>query len=331
MTTRSEIAKNDMGSKVLQEVQHHIVVSNLDHLACHFPMETAATCASGKKVESANLTQTPMCTPENCVLSRNNNNNRCLDSGVLLNDNLPLLPPCRICGEKASGFHYGANTCEACKGFFRRSLRKREKYKCVGRGRCEIRSSKRSLCGACRYRKCLAVGMSKEAIKTGRYTHEKKTRDIEEVKRIVQHRLRAQAARKLTVLSNADTVSLVNSMRPVKVLSVEEIEQIVRHITDAHLLQTKYILEKLPEKEREYLEQRALQDKYFGTLKPLPIEEYMKIYEITGIDIDGRRDLIEGFIPYVENCIRRFIAFAKAIPGFKELLTEDQIAIIKGN
>jgi hypothetical protein len=27
----------------------------------------------------------------------------------------PILPPCRICGEKASGFHYGANTCEACK------------------------------------------------------------------------------------------------------------------------------------------------------------------------------------------------------------------------
>lgn len=29
--------------------------------------------------------------------------------------NAPLLPPCRVCGEKASGFHYGANTCEACK------------------------------------------------------------------------------------------------------------------------------------------------------------------------------------------------------------------------
>ena len=26
-----------------------------------------------------------------------------------------MLPPCRICSEKASGFHYGANTCEACK------------------------------------------------------------------------------------------------------------------------------------------------------------------------------------------------------------------------
>ena len=28
---------------------------------------------------------------------------------------LPLLPPCRVCGEKASGLHYGVNTCEACK------------------------------------------------------------------------------------------------------------------------------------------------------------------------------------------------------------------------
>ena len=26
-----------------------------------------------------------------------------------------MLPPCRVCGEKASGFHYGVNTCEACK------------------------------------------------------------------------------------------------------------------------------------------------------------------------------------------------------------------------
>ena len=26
-----------------------------------------------------------------------------------------MLPPCRICSEKASGFHYGVNTCEACK------------------------------------------------------------------------------------------------------------------------------------------------------------------------------------------------------------------------
>lgn len=26
-----------------------------------------------------------------------------------------LLPPCKVCGGKASGFHFGVITCEACK------------------------------------------------------------------------------------------------------------------------------------------------------------------------------------------------------------------------
>ena len=30
----------------------------------------------------------------------------------------PILPPCQVCGDNASGYHYGANTCEACKVIF---------------------------------------------------------------------------------------------------------------------------------------------------------------------------------------------------------------------
>ena len=27
----------------------------------------------------------------------------------------PSLPPCRVCGGKASGYHYGVNTCQGCR------------------------------------------------------------------------------------------------------------------------------------------------------------------------------------------------------------------------
>lgn len=74
----------------------------------------------------------------------------------------PLLPPCRVCGEKASGFHYGVNTCEACKGFFRRSLHRKEEYKCSNEGKCVIELTNRNSCASCRYKKCLSVGMSKD-------------------------------------------------------------------------------------------------------------------------------------------------------------------------
>ncbi|KAL4224659.1 hypothetical protein ACF0H5_015356 [Mactra antiquata] len=94
----------------------------------------------------------------------------------------PLLPPCRVCGDKASGYHYGVNTCEACKGFFRRSICKTSAYACNGSGNCSTIGGKRTLCSHCRFKRCLKVGMSKEAIKTGRYTHELRSKNILEVK-----------------------------------------------------------------------------------------------------------------------------------------------------
>ncbi|XP_067655461.1 nuclear receptor subfamily 1 group D member 1-like [Haliotis asinina] len=116
------------------------------------------------------------------------------------------LPPCRVCGEKASGFHYGVNTCEACKGFFRRSLQRKDKYKCSASGRCKIGMGRRSTCPSCRYEKCISVGMSKTAIKTGRYTHEKRTQDILEVKQLEQQELRQDHNHNITIITLPQTV-----------------------------------------------------------------------------------------------------------------------------
>ncbi|TMS11061.1 Nuclear receptor ROR-beta [Larimichthys crocea] len=38
--------------------------------------------------------------------------------------------PCKICGDKSSGVHYGVITCEGCKGFFRRSQLPTVSYSC---------------------------------------------------------------------------------------------------------------------------------------------------------------------------------------------------------
>ena len=43
--------------------------------------------------------------------------------------NVPMIP-CAICGDRATGKHYGAHSCDGCKGFFRRSVRKNHSYTC---------------------------------------------------------------------------------------------------------------------------------------------------------------------------------------------------------
>lgn len=73
-----------------------------------------------------------------------------------------------------------------------------------------------------------------------------------------------------------------------------------------------------------------LRQEVFGPMKPLAQHEYSRIYQATGIDVDGRREMLKHMIPCIEKAIKRFITFAKALPGFVELPIEDQITLIKG-
>ena len=45
---------------------------------------------------------------------------------------------CRVCTDKATGYHFNAMTCEGCKGFFRRSVRRSHVYTCRFNRCCEI-------------------------------------------------------------------------------------------------------------------------------------------------------------------------------------------------
>lgn len=102
---------------------------------------------------------------------------------------------CKVCGDIASGFHYGVHACEGCKvgaslrktsdarssfrhkhavslcpclfyffqGFFRRSIQQNINYKmCVKNENCLIMRMNRNRCQHCRFKKCLSVGMSRD-------------------------------------------------------------------------------------------------------------------------------------------------------------------------
>ncbi|XP_068090935.1 hepatocyte nuclear factor 4-gamma isoform X2 [Hyperolius riggenbachi] len=75
---------------------------------------------------------------------------------------------CSICGDRATGKHYGASSCDGCKGFFRRSIRKSHVYSCRFSRQCVVDKDKRNQCRYCRLRKCFRAGMKKEAVQNER-------------------------------------------------------------------------------------------------------------------------------------------------------------------
>nr|XP_004561071.2 nuclear receptor subfamily 1 group D member 2 isoform X2 [Maylandia zebra] len=89
---------------------------------------------------------------------------------------------CKVCGDVASGFHYGVHACEGCKGFFRRSIQQNIQYKkCLKNESCPIMRINRNRCQQCRFKKCLLVGMSRDSVRFGRIPKREKQRMLLEM------------------------------------------------------------------------------------------------------------------------------------------------------
>ncbi|XP_076450705.1 retinoic acid receptor gamma-like isoform X2 [Babylonia areolata] len=220
-----------------------------------------------------------------------------------------LLPPCKICLDKASGFHYGLNTCEACKGFFRRSLKRGVSYVCARSNNCDVTGEKRNMCGYCRYQKCIALGMSKKAIKTGRYTHAKRTKDTLEIKRLMRAESPTQEEEEI------DFEAMI--------------AQVVKAHDDFVISSTKVPTDVIKEKQTIKLEELNLNMKHFGKMTQVSPDEHQEIFNMTGIDIDNRRELMNFHVKNSERWIRGYISFAKKLPGFRDLSLNDQANLVK--
>nr|XP_061793010.1 progesterone receptor-like [Nerophis lumbriciformis] len=76
--------------------------------------------------------------------------------GVFLSDRRV----CQVCGDDASGCHYGAVTCGSCKVFFKRAAAGKQNHLCASRNDCTIDKLRRKNCASCRLKRCFMSGMS---------------------------------------------------------------------------------------------------------------------------------------------------------------------------
>uniref|UniRef100_A0A3Q2YQ34 Nuclear receptor domain-containing protein n=1 Tax=Hippocampus comes TaxID=109280 RepID=A0A3Q2YQ34_HIPCM len=112
----------------------------------------------------ASLEMPPAAGPPTTATNTTNNNNSSSSSSSSSSDKQASVHiECIVCGDKSSGKHYGQFTCEGCKSFFKRSVRRNLSYTCRASRTCPVDQHHRNQCQYCRLKKCLKVGMRREA------------------------------------------------------------------------------------------------------------------------------------------------------------------------
>nr|XP_015814554.2 peroxisome proliferator-activated receptor gamma isoform X2 [Nothobranchius furzeri] len=242
---------------------------------------------------------------------------------------------CRVCGDKASGFHYGVHACEGCKGFFRRTIRLKLVYDHCDL-HCRIHKKSRNKCQYCRFKKCLNVGMSHNAIRFGRMPQAEKDKLLAEFSSDMEH-LHPEAA---------------------------DLRALARHLYEAYLkhfpltkAKARAILsgktgEKVPFVIHDM--KSLMEGEQFINCRQVPVPDHQQqISPVTaglggypeaylgtdcgalGTNLSAQTpDMVE--LRFFHSCqsrsaeaVREVTEFAKSIPGFIELDLNDQVTLLK--
>ncbi|XP_043079581.1 peroxisome proliferator-activated receptor delta [Puntigrus tetrazona] len=210
---------------------------------------------------------------------------------------------CRICGDRASGFHYGVHACEGCKGFFRRTIRMKLEYEKCERS-CKIQKKSRNKCQFCRFQKCLMLGMSHDAIRYGRMPEAEK--------------------RKLVAGLLAGEKSSPNS-------SGSDLKSLAKRVNNAYLKN----LNMTKKKARNILTGKT------NASPPFVIHDMDSLWQaenglVWNQVINGAPPNKEIGVHVFYRCqcttvetVRELTEFSKSIPGFIDLFLNDQVTLLK--
>nr|BAP15926.1 ecdysone receptor B1 isoform [Henosepilachna vigintioctopunctata] len=213
---------------------------------------------------------------------------------------------CLVCGDRASGYHYNALTCEGCKGFFRRSITKNAVYQCKYGNNCEIDMYMRRKCQECRLKKCLTVGMRPECVvpevQCAVKRKEKKAQKEKDKPNSTTNgspegiKLEPEDWFSKFQLSESDKMLMVNGVKPISPEQEELIHRLV-------YFQNEY--EHPPPEDIERISDTPMEGEEQSDVR------FRHITEITILTV------------------QLIVEFAKRLPGFDKLMREDQIALLK--
>ncbi|KAJ7326899.1 hypothetical protein JRQ81_016658 [Phrynocephalus forsythii] len=128
---------------------------------------------------------------------------------------------CLVCGDEASGCHYGVVTCGSCKVFFKRAVEGQHNYLCAGRNDCIIDKIRRKNCPACRLQKCLQAGMNLGARKSKKLG---KLKGIHEEPQQQQQQPTAKSRRRDYIRCSSKRAFLSPALTPSPAMVLENIE-----------------------------------------------------------------------------------------------------------
>ncbi|XP_030070075.1 nuclear receptor subfamily 2 group C member 1 isoform X2 [Microcaecilia unicolor] len=231
--------------------------------------------------------------------------------------NKPVFDLCVVCGDRASGRHYGAVTCEGCKGFFKRSIRKSLVYTCRGSKDCIINKHHRNRCQYCRLQRCIELGMKQDSVQCERkpieVSREKASNCAASTEKIyIRKDLRSPLAATTTFVTDTKTIrafdTLAKALNPVEGgtcrSSMESTESNLHYLGGE---QNMSIVE---------IEGPLLSDSHisFRLTMPSPVPEYLNVHYIC---------------ESASRLLFLSMHWARSIPAFQTLGQENSILLVK--
>ncbi|KAM3937860.1 mineralocorticoid receptor isoform 2-T2 [Leptodactylus fuscus] len=201
---------------------------------------------------------------------------------------------CLVCGDEASGCHYGVVTCGSCKVFFKRAVEGQHSYLCAGRNDCIIDKIRRKNCPACRLQKCLQAGMNLGA---------RKSKKLGKLKGVHEEHQQPPPHQQPTPQSPKEEPTFTSTSKETSVSTNTTIVPIISAVSPGLSLSATVILENI---EPDIV--------YAGYDSAQP---------------DTAEHLLSSLNRLAGKQMIQVVKWAKVIPGFRNLPLEDQITLIQ--